>query len=119
MAMRYSRFASTVLSFVMWSASASAQTGVEPSLRNVVLDLTNNIAAPQEGEAIGLSTAIEVANAPTGSSAGGFVFKLDPATGLRVRTAPTFGPSFAERALTAGEGKVSFGISLGVATYDN
>jgi len=68
--------------------------------------------------AIGFATALEVANAPFGSSAGGFVFKLDPSTGLRVRTAPTFGPSFAERALTAGEGKVSFGMSLGVATYD-
>jgi len=119
MAMRYSPFASTLLLFVAWSASASAQTVEQPSLRSVVLDLTNNIAAAQAGEAIGLSTAIEVANAPTGSSAGGFVFKLDPATGLRVRTAPTFGPSFAERALTAGEGKVSFGMSLGVATYDN
>jgi len=80
--------------------------------------LTANIAAPQAGEAIGLATALEVANAPTGSSAGGFVFKLDPATGLRVRTAPTFGPSFTERALTQGEGKVSFGVSLAVATYD-
>ncbi len=69
-------------------------------------------------EAINLATALEVANAPLATSAGGFVFKLDPATGLRVRTATTFGPSFAERALTSGEGKISVGASLTVATYD-
>jgi hypothetical protein len=114
--MRCSPFVSTLLIVGAWSTSASAQP--EPSLRSAIFDLTANIAAIQAGQAIGLATALEVVNAPTGSSAGGFVFKLDPATGLRVRTAPTFGPSFAERALTAGEGKVSFGTSLGVATYD-
>lgn len=116
MAMRCSRFVSPLLFVVAVSTTASAQD--EPSLRSAILDLTANIAAVQAGEAIGLATALEVANAPTGSSAGGFVFKLDPATGLRVRTAPTFGPTFTERALTAGEGKVSFGMSLAVATYD-
>ncbi len=116
--MRRSPFASALLLCVVWSASASAQTVDPPSLRSTVLDLTDSVGASPAGEAIGLATALEVANAPFGSSAGGFVFKLDPATGLRVRTAPTFGPSFAERALTAGEGKVSFGASLTVATYD-
>jgi hypothetical protein len=119
MSMRSSPFASTLLLFAVWTASASAQATVEPpSLRSTVLDLTGAVGAIPAGEAIGLATALEVANAPTGSSAGGFVFKVDPATGLRVRTAPTFGPSFAERALTVGEGKVSFGASLSIATYD-
>jgi hypothetical protein len=114
--LKRSTITSALLFVVAVSASASAQE--EPSLRSNIFDLTANIAAPQTGQAIGLATALEVANAPTGSSAGGFVFKLDPATGLRVRTAPTFGPSFTERALTAGEGKVRFGVSLAVATYD-
>ena len=114
--LKRSTITSALFFVVALSASASAQE--EPSLRSSIFDLTANIAAVQAGQAIGLATALEVANAPTGSSAGGFVFKLDPATGLRVRTAPTFGPSFTERALTAGEGKVSFGMSLAVATYD-
>lgn len=114
--LKRSTITSALFFVVALSASASAQE--EPSLRSSILDLTANIAAVQAGQAIGLATALEVANGPTGSSAGGFVFKLDPATGLRVRTAPTFGPSFTERALTAGEGKVSFGMSLAVATYD-
>src|SRR5687768_7191209 len=109
MPMRSSPIASALLLCVVWSGTASGQTVDPPSLRNTVLDLTGAVAALPAGQAIGLATALEVANAPFGSSAGGFVFKLDPATGLKVRTAPTFGPSFAERALTAGEGKVSFG----------
>lgn len=104
---------------LVFAAAAPALAQVpEPSLRSTLSDLTTPIAADPAGFAIGLNTALEVANAPVGSSAGGFVFKLDPATGLRVRTAPTFGPSFAERAITAGEGKVSFAVSLAVATYD-
>ena len=89
-----------------------------PTLRDTVQALTVPLASGPAGEAIGLATALEVANTPFGSSAGGFVFELDPTTGVRVRTAPTFGPAFAERALTAGAGKISFGASLSVATYD-
>jgi hypothetical protein len=118
MSIRRAQGVSALLLLVVWSVSASAQTVDPPPLREQILDLTGILAAEPAGVAIGLATALEVANAPFGSSAGGFVFKLDPATGLKVRSAPTFGPSFAERALTAGEGKVSFGINLTVATYD-
>ena len=69
------------------------------------------------GDTIGHLTALEVATTPTGTSSGGFVFKLDPSTGLPARTATTFGPSFAERALTSGEGKVSVSANFSAATY--
>lgn len=118
MSKRYSLLALPLVLVCAWPHTAAGQTVDEASLRQTLRDLIEPIAARPAGEAIGLATALEVANAPFGSSAGGFVFKLDPATGLRVRTAPTFGPSFAERALTAGEGKVTFGASLSVATYD-
>ena len=129
MSVRRSPFFVALLLAVAWASRASAQTADPPSLRAAVTDLTAFfITVVENGQprqvdfsvasAIETATALEVANAPFGSSAGGFVFKLDPATGLKVRSAPTFGPSFAERALTAGEGKVSFGASLSVATYD-
>ena len=117
MSIRRARIASTLLLAIAWSLAASAQTTEPPSLRSTVEDLTGFVGF-SVASAIETATALEVANAPFGSSAGGFVFKLDPATGLKVRSAPTFGPSFAERALTSGEGKVSFGTSLTVATYD-
>jgi hypothetical protein len=99
--------------------AVSAQPAESPSLRETLETLALQAVVPGSfTEAISFATALEVANAPFASSAGGFVFKLDPATGLKVRSAPTFGPSFAERALTAGEGRVSFGVSLAVANYD-
>jgi len=118
MATRCSPFAATFVLVVVWSSSASAQAVANPTLHDTLADLTRGLDAGPTIAALELSTAVEVANAPVGSSAGGFVFKLDPATGLKVRTAPTFGPSFAERALTLGEGKMSFAANLLVATYD-
>src|SRR5262245_52398569 len=41
---------------------------------------------------------------PLGSSSGGFVFNFDPASGVFVPASQSFGPGFAERALTNGKG---------------
>jgi len=112
-----------VFSVVAWLVSctaASAQAVTETaglSLSDTLTRLTAPLGSAAAGEAIGLATALEVATTPFGTSSAGFAFKLDPATGLRVRTATTFGPSFAERALTSGEGKVSGSASLISATY--
>lgn len=57
-------------------------------------------------------TILEVGTLPFGAASSGFTIKLDPSTGLQVRTATTFGPSFAERALTSGEGGVNVGVSF-------
>ena len=43
---------------------------------------------------------------PTGTPAGGFTYIFDPALGTLTRSSESFGPSFAERALTTGRGKV-------------
>jgi hypothetical protein len=119
--MRISRSASIValLFSLLWGAAASAQVTTQTglSLAETLTQLTSNVGTRSVGEAISLATALEVATTPFGTSSGGFVFKLDPSTGLQVRTATTFGPSFAERALTSGEGKVSIGVNLISATY--
>src|SRR4030095_2843290 len=70
------------------------------------------------GDALGLATKLGVATAPFGVSLGGFLIKLDPTTGLQVRTATTFGPAYAERALTNGEGKVSVAMNFKSVTFD-
>jgi hypothetical protein len=110
----------TVLAWLVSCTSASAQAVTEIaglSLSDTLTRLTAPVGSPAAGEAIGLATALEVATTPFGTSSAGFAFRLDPATGLRVRTATTFGPSFAERALTSGEGKVSGSASLISASY--
>jgi hypothetical protein len=86
--------------------------------KQVLEQLANPATATTVGDVFATITAAEIATAPFGTSSGGFVFKLDPATGLLARTTTTFGPSFVERALTAGEGKVSAGATFSTTTYD-
>ena len=54
---------------------------------------------------------------PLGSSAGGFSFTFDPSLGTYTRTTTSFGPSFAERAVTIGRGQFSIGANYQHATY--
>ena len=99
-------------------ASAQKITEVEGlTLAGALGELVGPLGSRPAAEALGLATALEIATTPFGTSSGGFVFRLDPATGLLARTATTFGPSFAERALTSGEGQVSIGASFSAATY--
>ena len=70
------------------------------------------------GDALNFDTMLEVGTLPFGASSSGFTIKLDPSTGLQVRTATTFGPSFAERALTSGEGGVNVGVSFMSSSFN-
>jgi hypothetical protein len=88
------------------------------TLEKTFSQLTDPLSGRATGQAIGLATAIEIATSPFGTSSGGFVFKLDPSTGLLARTTTTFGPSFTDRALTSGEGQVSVGATFSSTTYD-
>jgi hypothetical protein len=90
----------------------------ELTLQQVLVQLSNPLGSRPVGEAIGLATSLEIATAPLGTSSGGFVFKLDPSTGLQARTTTTFGPSLTDRALTSGEGQVSIGATFSSTTYD-
>jgi hypothetical protein len=88
------------------------------TMADTVTQSVRPVGAPHVGEALDLAAQLAVATAPFGASSGGFVIKLDPSTGLQVRTATTFGPAFVERALTSGEGNVSVGVSYMSSTYD-
>jgi hypothetical protein len=120
-ALRVVRF--TVVSVLLFQASAAAQgtstASIDVSLAQTLTELTRVIGVTEVGQSLSFNTALEVASAPLGTSAGGFAFKLDPTTGLEVRQATTFGPSFAERVMTSGAGKMSMSASVTAATYDN
>lgn len=110
-----------VLFVVLHATSTAAQvntTTTQTSLAGTLEQLTQILSVREVGEALTLNTAIEVASVPLGTSSGGFAFKLDKTTGLEVRSASTFGPSFAERVITAGAGQMSVAASLSAATYD-
>src|SRR5512138_2093989 len=95
--------------------AAGAQTTTTSGLtpREVIIQLTNaageGSGVTNIGEVIADLVGLEVSTAPIGSSAGGFTFTFDPATRTFSRAAPSFGPMFGERAITAGEGRASIG----------
>lgn len=61
----------------------------------------------------------QLASLPLGSSAGGFTYAFDPNLGTLVRASRSFGPAFAERALTIGKGRFSAGFNYQHARYDS
>jgi hypothetical protein len=116
---------SAVIALTVFTAATgveaqTTETGLTP--RQVLLRLTSGAAdgsgVSSIGEVIADLVGLEVSTAPIGSSAGGFTFTFDPATRAFTRAAPSFGPMFGERAITAGEGRASFGINYIHSSYD-
>ena len=94
-----------------------------PTAEGLTLAQTLGVLARTAGgrasaSALALATSLEVGTTPLITASPSFTYKVDPATGLRVRQATTFGPSFAERALTSGEGKVAVYASVTAASYE-
>ncbi len=63
--------------------------------------------------------ATQFATFPIGSSSGAFSFRTDEATGLPVRSTRSFGPSFGERSLTVGKGRLSTGFTYQRTSFDS
>src|SRR5512134_1439800 len=79
---------------------------------------TSQPAAQEALRQLNRGVATQLSTFPLGSSSGGFTFTFDQALGVFTRTSDSFGPLFAERALTAGKGKLNFGVNYSRATYD-
>ncbi len=88
------------------------------SPRAQLLTATTIAGSEATGQALSQAIALELATAPFGSSSGGFTFTFEPDTRAWQRTAGTFGPAFAERALTIGRGRFSAGFNFLRRTYD-
>ncbi|HJS59020.1 MAG TPA: transporter [Vicinamibacteria bacterium] len=69
-------------------------------------------------ELLNRNIAAQLASFPLGSSSGGFTFTLDPTLGVLERNAASFGPLFAERAVTAGKGKFTVGLTYQQNIFD-
>ncbi len=61
----------------------------------------------------------QLATFPIGSPSGGFSFTFDPTLGTFERATQSFGPAFAERALTNGKGKLTFGVNTQYSNYSS
>ena len=100
-------------------AQTPGQTATEGlTLAETLGQLARTAGSASVADALILATALEVGTTPLVTASPGFIYKVDPATGLRVRQATTFGPTFTERALTSGEGKMAVYASVTAASYE-
>ena len=67
---------------------------------------------------LNVALVTQLTSFPLASSSGGFTFNLNT-RGEVVPTSNTFGPSFAERAVTIGKNKFNFGYTFQRTTYDS
>jgi hypothetical protein len=90
---------------VLEATGHQAHFGSQPAAQETLTQLNRGIAT-------------QLSTFPLSSSSGGFTYTFDKALGVFTRTSDSFGPLFAERALTAGKGKLNFGVNYGRTTYD-
>jgi hypothetical protein len=115
-----------VLSFVLTSGTASAQVA---TVREIVDLLVTNqsvqtgdfvkdrAAAEAASAALGQALLVSLTTLPTGASSAGFTYRFNPSLGTLERTTTNFGPSFVERAVTSGKGRVAFGTTWQYASF--
>jgi hypothetical protein len=105
--------------------SAAAQPAVQDILRFLVTNQgvqtsafdKDREAADATRDTLTRALLSSVATLPVSTSSSGFTYRLNPALGTVERASETFGPSFVERALTAGEGQASLGFTLQYASF--
>jgi hypothetical protein len=75
-------------------------------------------AAEAARDTIARSLLVNLTTAPIGTSSGGFLYRLNPELGTVERASESFGTFFVERALTVGQGVVSFGFSSSTELFN-
>jgi hypothetical protein len=60
---------------------------------------------------------VNLTSMPVSTSSSGFLYRLNPDLGTVQRATESFGPFFVERALTAGPGRASFGVSATTSRF--
>ena len=82
--------------------------------------LTNDPANPAIPivDSFNAQIATQFATFPLGSSSGGLTYVFDESVGTFRRSSASFGPMFAERALTIGRGKLNAGFSYQHTSYN-
>ena len=98
------------------SADTGSQTGPRiPHQMHFIPSLALELTPRELNKAI----ALGLTTFPLPSSSGGFAYTTDPATGEIRLAAATFGPIYAERALTIGKGRFDFGLSFQPTSFDS
>src|SRR5262245_4063256 len=72
----------------------------------------DRVAAVATSTTISRALLANLATLPVPTSSSGFVYRLNPELGTVERVTQSFGPFFVERAITAGRGQVSLGMTF-------
>lgn len=115
-------FLAAIVALGLETAAANAQTNTTTneygSVREALRVAAGALGSQQSASTIVALTSIEVVTAPLGTSTGGFTFTFDPLLEVYKRSSSSFGPAFAERAVTAGRAKLSIGGNWVYTSYD-
>jgi hypothetical protein len=111
----------------IYERPASAEQSVREVLsflvtnRSIATDdfVRDEQAAAATSDTIARLLSIELATLPIASSAGGFIYRFDPALGTVARLSDSFGPFFTERSMTTAKSFASFSINYRTATFDS
>ncbi len=122
-----------ILAFLLCVCCALAGPAVahaqESSIRDILSFLVINQAVPtadviKDREAadatrdtIARALLVELAALPLAAAPSAFTYRFNPALGTLDRLAQSFGPFFIDRAVTAGRGQISFGVTYRHATF--
>ena len=76
-------------------------------------------AAEAARDTIARALITNLTSVPLATSSGGFLYRLNPELGTVERASNSFGGFFVERALTAGAGRATFGLSGYTSSFDS
>ncbi|HXW05109.1 MAG TPA: hypothetical protein VD833_07755 [Vicinamibacterales bacterium] len=74
-------------------------------------------AAEAARDTIARALLVNLTSVPLATSSGGFLYRLNPELGTVERATESFGAFFTERALTAGQGRASFGVTFSSSDF--
>src|SRR3954452_7907098 len=115
---------SGVIAAAVALVAVSAAEARAQSLADVLTFLVTNQSVPTgsverdrdaaQAASVTISRALlaNLATLPVASSSSAFIYRLNPELGTVERKTTTFGPFFLERALTAGRGQASAGVTF-------
>jgi hypothetical protein len=85
----------------------------------VTADFQKDLAAAEAARAtISRALLVDLTSVPLATASSGFLYRLNPQLGTVERATESFGGFFVERALTAGRGRASFGVSATTLDFD-
>ena len=115
-----------IVGLVLIAAPAHAQETVGDVLSFLVTNRSvrtddferDRAAAEAARDTITRALLVNLTSVPLGTSSGGFLYRLNPELGTVERASDSFGGFFVERALTAGAGRATFGMSAQTSAFD-